>query len=125
MTPVAEVRSLIVKNIAGLAPLKAEHIHSFMNSADPTKTEPIVIISEAPDGGESYGNNNPISIVRQVQLTFYYPKDYKKDMSLIEKQVKLFLRKNRVFCYSDAGHVMTPDTQKVTNTLKFRYKEDI
>lgn len=125
MTPAAYVRSVIDSNIDDIPNLTLEHVHTFMiDPSDNTKDELILVISELVDGGSSYGNDQELNITRQVQLIFYYPPDYEFDMSEIEKSVKQILAKNLIRCFSDAGHVMTPDNQNIINTLKFKYIEE-
>lgn len=127
MTPAAQVVSLIKKNINQFDGLKSEHVHSFMISQeDRTKTDAIIVVSEQPGGRHGYGNGKPIFEKRRLQIEFYYPKNYMKDMEGLEQQIKSFLFAHKYVCYSNAGHVISPDQQNITNTLKFNYqKEDI
>lgn len=124
MTPTAKVVALLqAANIDGL---KAEHIHAFMiDKNDWSNTDCVVRVSELPDGRHEYGNAVPINEDKSVQVDFYYPKNYKQDMDSIERSVKSFLFAHKIRCESDAGHVMTPDNQSITNTLKFNYKEEL
>lgn len=125
MTPAAYVRSVIEAKIDAIPNLSLEHVHTFMiDPNDNTKDELILVISELVDGGSSYGNDQELNIMRQVQLIFYYPPDYEFDMSEIEKSIKQVLFDQRIRCFSDAGHVMTPDNQNIINTLKFKYIEE-
>lgn len=125
MTPAAYILGLINDNIDSIDHLSSEHVHAFMiDPSDNTTTELILVVSELTDDGSDYGNDTEINIIRQVQLTFYYPPDYQYDMTAIEKGVKRVLFSKNIRCFSDAGHVMTPDNQNITNTLKFKYKEE-
>lgn len=125
MTPAAYILGLINDNIDSIDHLSSEHVHAFMiDPSDNTTTELILVVSELTDDGSDYGNDTEINIIRQVQLTFYYPPDYQYDMTTIEKSVKRVLFSKNIRCFSDAGHVMTPDNQNITNTLKFKYKEE-
>lgn len=125
MTPAAYVRSVIEAKIDAIPNLSLEHVHTFMiDPNDNTKDELILVISELVDGGSSYGNDQELNIMRQVQLIFYYPSGYEFDMSEIEKSIKQVLFDQRIRCFSDAGHVMTPDNQNIINTLKFKYTEE-
>lgn len=125
MTPAAYVRSVIESRIDDIPNLSSEHVHAFMiDPSDNTKEDLILVISELVDGGSSYGNDQELDIIRQVQLIFYYPPNYEFDMSEIEKSVKQVLFDQRIRCFSDAGHVMTPDNQNIINTLKFKYTEE-
>lgn len=125
MTPAAYVRSVIEAKIDAIPNLNLEHVHTFMiDPSDNTKEDLILVISELVDGGGSYGNDQELNITRQVQLIFYYPPNYEFDMSEIEKSVKQVLFDQQIRCFSDAGHVMTPDNQNIINTLKFKYTEE-
>jgi hypothetical protein len=125
MTPAAHVRSVIEAKIDAIPNLSLEHVHTFMiDPSDNAKEDLILVISELVDGGSSYGNDQELDITRQVQLIFYYPPNYEFDMSEIEKSVKQVLFDQRIRCFSDAGHVMTPDNQNIINTLKFKYTEE-
>lgn len=125
MTPAAYVRSVIESRIDDIPNLSSEHVHTFMiDPNDNIKEDLILVISELVDGGSSYGNDQELDITRQVQLIFYYPPNYEFDMSEIEKSVKQVLFDQQIRCFSDAGHVMTPDNQNIINTLKFKYTEE-
>lgn len=127
MTPAAKVVTLLKQNVDQLEEIQAKHIHAYMISPqDQTKTEPIIVVQEAPGGRHSYGNGVPIFERRRLQIQFYYPKNYTKDMEAIEHSVRAFLFTKKYICYSNGGHVITPDNQNITNTLKFNYQlEDI
>ncbi|MEY8441800.1 DUF806 family protein [Lactobacillaceae bacterium 24-114] len=124
MTPTAKVVSLLTNNLSVLPGLEEEHIHAFViNKDEVNNKECMVVVSEIPAGSHDFGNNSVIGTYKRIQIDFYYPKDYVGDMDLIEKSVKSFLRTHSIRCYSDAGHVMTPDTENIINTLKFNYLE--
>lgn len=126
MTSASYVRNILADEIEQLPNLSVEHIHAFFIGNDLTNTDPILVITELPDYSQDYGNSRPVSVKKQVQIEFYYPKDYQEDMSAIEQAVKDLLLANDLYCNSDAGHVLTPDTQNIENTLKFIYsKEEI
>ncbi|RRG06376.1 MAG: DUF806 family protein [Lactobacillus sp.] len=126
MTSASYVRNILADEIEQLPNLSVEHIHAFSIGNDSNTTEPILLITELPDYSQNYGNGQPISIKKQAQIEFYYPKDYPEDMEAIESTVKWRLLKHGLYCNSDAGHVLTPDTQNIENTLKFIYtKEEI
>lgn len=125
MTPSAYVVSVINDNIDSIDHLSSEHVHAFMiDPSDNTTTELILVVSELTDDGSNYGNDTELDIIRQVQLTFYYPPDYQSDMAAIEKSIKRVLSTKNIRCFSEAGHIMTPDNQNITNTLKFKYREE-
>lgn len=124
MTPTARVVSLLSSNVDVLPGISVEHIHSFaIDRDDDDDKQCIIVVSEIPAGEHDFGNDSVIGTYRRVQIDFYYPKDYTGDMDLTEKSVESFLRNHRIRCYSDAGHVMTPDTENIINTLKFNYLE--
>lgn len=83
----------------------------------------ILVVSEDSAGEQEYGNDNAISILRRITIQFYYPLDYNGDMALTEKAVKAFLFAQNIRCYVDAGHIMSPDSQNIIQTLKFNYRE--
>lgn len=125
MTPTAKVRKILVDNCKDIPYLNPKHIHSFMiKPNDWSKTDCIVRISELPAGSHEYGNAVPINERKDVQVEFYYPTNYTHDMDLTEKTVKSILLAHKIRCYSDAGHVITPDTANIENTLKFNYTEE-
>ncbi|AGE39588.1 DUF806 family protein [Lactiplantibacillus plantarum] len=122
MTPVAFIKGIIVANINEIPELAVEHIHSFFIPINDTSTdEPIVVISGLPERSQDYGNGIPFQSTKQVQIQFYYPKDYSGDMDAIESGLKQVLLTNDIRCYSDAGQTLTPDSESITNTLKFNY----
>lgn len=128
LTPVAQVVQLIKKNIKIFEPfnLKSEHVYSYgISRNDSTNTDPIVVVSELKRAGHTYGNGAPIYERRRIQITFYYPKDYQGPEEGLEQKLRSFLLEYRYFCYSNAGHVMTPDSQNLTNTLKFNHTKEI
>lgn len=128
LTPVAQVVSLLKKNISLFTDLglKKEHIHAYkISNQDTTTTDPIVVASELPRSGHISGNNIPVLERRRVQLIFYYPLDYEGPEEGLEQAIKSFLLSNNIFCYQNAGHVMTPDSENITNTLKFNFMKEI
>lgn len=121
-TPVADVVSLIRKNASLFSDLNSEHVWPYMvDPDDTTQTEAIVVVSELPRRGHVYGNGIPISERRRIQLTFYYPKNWSGDMEGLENQLSSFLLSYGYYNYSNAGHVITPDGQAITNSLNFNY----
>ncbi|MFC6170355.1 DUF806 family protein [Loigolactobacillus jiayinensis] len=126
MTSASYVKSILVSEIKQLPKLSVEHIHAFSIGNDSNTDDPILLITELPDYSQNYGNGQPISTKKQAQIEFYYPKDYQGDMEAIETAVKWRLLNHGLYCNSDVGHVLTPDTQNIENTLKFIYtKEEI
>lgn len=128
LTPVAQVVSLICSNMDKFEPLglTADHVYPYMIDADEDSTEdPLLVVSELPRKGHEYGNGTPISEQRRVQLTFYYPRDYTGQEEGLEQTLRSFLLTKHFRCYQNAGHVLTPDSQNITNTLKFNYKKEI
>lgn len=106
--------------------LKLDHIYTYMIDKDEqTNTDPIIVISELPRNGHEYGNNIPIYERRRVQLIFYYPKNYMGPEEGLEQKIKNVLRRYGFYCWSNSGHAMTPDSQNITNTLKFNFKKEV
>lgn len=127
-TPVSKIATCLKNNVDKLDPqIKKEHIYGMMISPNErTTTEPIILVTEMSGGHHTYGNNAPILTKGKIQITIYYPKNYREDMESLELSLKAFLLSKKITCYSDAGHVLTPDNQQITNTLKFNFiKEDI
>lgn len=121
-TPVADVVSLIIKNASLFSDLSSEHVWPYMvDPDDDSQTDAIVVVSELPRRGHVYGNGIPISERRRIQLTFYYPKNWSGDMEGLENQLSSFLLSYGYYNYSNAGHVITPDGQAITNSLNFNY----
>lgn len=121
-TPVADVVSLIRENASLFSDLSSEHVWPYMvDPDDDSQTDAIVVVSELPRRGHVYGNGIPISERRRIQLTFYYPKNWSGDMEGLENQLSSFLLSYGYYNYSNAGHVITPDGQAITNSLNFNY----
>ena len=121
-TPVADVISLIRKNASLFSDLSSEHVWPYMvDPDDDSQTDAIVVVSELPRRGHVYGNGIPISERRRIQLTFYFPKNWSGDMEGLENQLSSFLLSYGYYNYSNAGHVITPDGQAITNSLNFNY----
>lgn len=114
-----------MENIEQIPKLSAEHIHTFFVPPNEKSTvDAIIVIEELTNDEADYGNGIKFQSKRKAQLSFYYPPDYTGDMASIEKSVEDILLNHRVRCYSDAGHVLTPDSQNIINTLKFNYIEE-
>ncbi|MFT8392396.1 MAG: hypothetical protein ABF624_00125 [Liquorilactobacillus ghanensis] len=127
MEPAKYIKRILVDNISELTGLSAEHIHAlYIPGTDKTTTEPILVVSEIPDDSADYGNDTPVVKYKRVQIDFRYPKNFMKDMEAIEDSVESLLLSQRVNCFSNAGHILSPDSQNIVNTLKFNYtKEEI
>lgn len=114
-----------MNNVEQITGLSAEHIHTFfIPQNDNPKRDAILVISELSDPGAEYGNGIKFQTEKAVQLQFYYPPDYTDDMQGIEDSVEHTLLSKNIRCYDNAGHVLTPDSQNIINTLKFRYIEE-
>ena len=125
MTPAAYVKSVLVTELNQIPEISVEHVHAFFIPKNETSTdEAIIVISDLPEYGTDYGNDSPYQAIKQVQVQFYYPPDYEADMDVIENEVKQQLLANRIRCFSDAGHIYSPDTKNITNTLKFRFTKE-
>ena len=125
MTPTAKVISLLEDNIDNLPGLISDNIYAYkIDNDNVDNTHGILVVSENSAGEHSFGNNDVLSTKRIIQVEFYYPFDFSEDMDLIEQSVKSFLRANGYKCYLDAGHVMSPDSENIVNTLKFNFFEE-
>lgn len=124
MTPAAKIVGLLADNLDRLTGVTAENLYAYqIDDQNYDTTNVILVVTEDSAGDHEFGNGDVISTIRRVSIQFYYPKDFDDDMAKIEKSVEAFLRTRRIRCYLDAGHVLTPDTQNITNTLKFNYLE--
>ena len=124
MTPAMIVTNLLIDNLDKLPGLTEGNICTYsIDNDNVDDTNLIIVVGESAAGDANYGNNDVISTHRRIQIQFYYPKDYQEDMALIEKTVKAFLRAHGYRCYADAGHIITPDTLNILNTLKFNSQE--
>lgn len=102
--------------------LSLDNVYTFYIDENASFDEVLMLITETVSMGDDYGNNEVLYSNRRIQIDLYYPKDYTEDMTLIERDLKKLLRKNGIYCYSDAGHILTLDSERITNTLKFNFK---
>lgn len=124
MTPTAKIVSLLTNNVDMLIGLKSDNICAYkIDEENVDNTNAILVVSEDADGERDVGNDNILSTVRRVSIMFYYPINYTGDMDLIERTVESFLYAHGIRRYLNAGHILTPDSENITNTLKFNYKE--
>lgn len=124
MTPAAYVYGILADNIDSIPGLKSDDIFTF-DVDDSAGSDVIVLITEEPGMGDDYGNDNILYANKRIQIDFYYPKDYEEDMNALEQSLKKVLRDNGLYCYSDAGHVLSLDSRNITNTLKFNIKMEV
>lgn len=122
MTPAAYIYSIIANNILEVPDLSLDNVYTFYIDENASFDEVLMLITETVSMGDDYGNNEVLYSNRRIQIDLYYPKDYTEDMTLIERDLKKLLRKNGIYCYSDAGHILTLDSERITNTLKFNFK---
>lgn len=122
MTPAAYIYSIIANNILEVPNLSLDNVYTFYIDENASFDEVLMLITETVSMGDGYGNNEVLYSNRRIQIDLYYPKDYTEDMTLIERDLKKLLRKNGIYCYSDAGHILTLDSERITNTLKFNFK---
>ncbi|WP_225439764.1 DUF806 family protein [Ligilactobacillus agilis] len=122
MTPAAYIYSIIANNILEVPNLSLDNVYTFYIDENASFDEVLMLITETVSMGDDYGNNEVLYSNRRIQIDLYYPKDYTEDMTLIERDLKKLLRKNGIYCYSDAGHILTLDSERITNTLKFNFK---
>lgn len=124
MTPTAKIVNLLSENVDVLVGLKPDNICAYkIDEENVDNTNAILVVSEDADGERDVGNDNILSTVRSVSIMFYYPTNYTGDMDLIERTVESFLYAHGIRRYLNAGHILTPDSENITNTLKFNYKE--
>lgn len=124
MTPTARIVALLTNNVDVLVGIRPDNICAYkINEENVNNTNAILVVSEDADGERDVGNDNILSTVRRVSIMFYYPTNYTGDMDLIERTVESFLYAHGIRRYLNAGHILTPDTENITNTLKFNYKE--
>lgn len=125
MTPTARIVGLLSDNVDSLEDILVDNICAYMiDEENVDNTHPILVVSEDNDGQRDMGNNTILSTIKRISIMFYYPINFDGDMDSIEKSVESFLYAYRIRRYLNAGHVMTPDTKNITNTLKFNYKQD-
>ncbi len=125
MTPTARIVGLLSDNVDSLEDILVDNICAYMiDEENVDNTHPILVVSEDNDGQRDIGNNTILSTIKRISIMFYYPINFDGDMDSIEKSVESFLYAHEIRRYLNAGHVMTPDTKNITNTLKFNYKQD-
>ncbi|MFQ9706072.1 MAG: hypothetical protein ACLRX6_03155 [Limosilactobacillus pontis] len=125
MTPTAKIVGLLTDNVDNLVGIKADNICAYkIDEENVDNANAILVVSEDADGEREMGNNDILSTVRHISIMFYYPTNYTGDMDLIEKTVESFLYAHGIRRYLNAGHILTPDTENITNTLKFNYTEE-
>ena len=124
MTPAAKIVGMLQNNVDNFPDILPDNICAYMigeNNVD--NQHVILVVGEDSAGSHEFGNDIVVGTIRRISIQFYYLKNYEKDMGLIENSVESFLRTKRIKCYLNAGHVMTPDSQNITNTLKFNHLE--
>lgn len=125
MTPTAKIVGLLSDNVNQLKDILIDNICAYkIDNENVDNTHAILVVSEDNDGQRSVGNDTILSTIKRVSIMFYYPINFEGDMDLIEKSVESFLFAHGIRRYLNAGHVMTPDTENITNTLKFNYKQN-
>lgn len=125
MTPTAKIVGLLTDNIGKLKGVTPDNICAYkIDNENVDNTNAILVVSEDGDGQRDMGNDIILSTIRRFSIMFYYPINFEGDMDSIEKSVESFLYTQNIRRYLNAGHIMTPDTENITNTLKFTYKED-
>ena len=125
MTPAAYVYNVLASNLESLPQIEIENVYTFYVDDNASPAKPLIRITETVGMGDAYGNNEVLYNYKRVQLDIYYPRDYIQDMNALEQALKQVLRANGIYCYSDAGHVITLDSKNITNTLKFNLKLEV
>ena len=124
MTPTAKIVSLLTNNLDKLTGLKSDNIYAYkIDNENVDNSHVILVVSEDSDGQRDVGNDKILATTKRVSIMYYYPRNFDGDMDLIEKSVESFLYAHRIYRYLNAGHIMTPDTENITNTMKFTYQE--
>lgn len=125
MTPVAKIVGLLTDNVAKLKGVVPDNICAYkIDNENVDNQHVILVVSEDSDGQRENGNNTILTTTKRISIMYYYPINYTGDMDLTEKSVESFLRTQKIYRYLNAGHVITPDTENITNTMKFNYQED-
>lgn len=128
MTPTAKIVGLLSDNTDQLEGIVPDNILAYKYGKDDElqvdQSKVVLVVSEDGDDQRDVGNDIILSTIKRVSIMFYYPNDFADDMDSIEKSVESFLYAKGIRRYLNAGHVPTPDNENITNTLKFRYKEE-
>lgn len=124
MTLASEIRQVIVNSIEKLPNVSSDQIHTFgIKANDWTDDKPVFLITEISNNESGYGDNEATYLQQQAQVQIYYSKDYVGDMDDLENQLKQVMRSDRYYCFSDNGHILTPDDGQLMATLKFNHKK--
>lgn len=122
MTATATVVALLKNNSDQLTNIASTNIHAYsISAADWTDDAPLILVTDIGRSVSLYGNDNVGRELEEIQIQLYYPANYTGDMDMIESALITVLRANKYYCSSNAGHVMTPDTKNILNTLKFKH----
>ena len=125
MTPTAKIVGLLTDNLDKLKEITSDNICAYkIDNENVDDSHVILVVSEDSDGQRDVGNDKILSTTKRVSIMYYYPKNFTGDMDLIEKSVESFLYAHKIYRYLNAGHIITPDTENITNTMKFTYQED-
>lgn len=125
MTPTAKIVGLLTDNLDKLKEITSDNICAYkIDNENVDDSHVILVVSEDSDGQRDVGNDKILSTTKRVSIMYYYPKNFTGDMDLIEKSVESFLYAHKIYRYLNAGHIITPDTENITNTMKFTYQEE-
>lgn len=125
MTPTAKIVGLLTDNLDKLKGITSDNICAYkIDNENVDDSHVILVVSEDSDGQRDVGNDKILSTTKRVSIMYYYPKNFTGDMDLIEKSVESFLYAHKIYRYLNAGHIITPDTENITNTMKFTYQEE-
>lgn len=118
MTIAARLKGVLDK-CDGIAPA---HVYTFnIDEQDRTYNGPVFLITEIMATDDGFGNDDAVISTKQVQLEIYYPKDYTDDMDALERQIVMYLRGYGYRCFSNPGHIISPDNLQIIATYKFNY----
>lgn len=125
MTPTAKIVGLLTDNLDKLKEITSDNICAYkIDNENVDDSHVILVVSEDSDGQRDVGNDKILSTTKRASIMYYYPKNFTGDMDLIEKSVESFLYAHKIYRYLNAGHIITPDTENITNTMKFTYQEE-
>lgn len=121
MTPASKVVALLKANTATLVNIDSSNIHAYkIADSDWVDDTPIILVTEIDVDTYLYGNGVAVKAYDEVQIQFYYPADYDQDMNTIEESLKVVMSNNGYHFFSIGGHAITPDTENIIQTIKFR-----
>ncbi|WP_282803943.1 DUF806 family protein [Secundilactobacillus kimchicus] len=119
MTIAARLKT-VLDVVSGVDP---SHIYTYnIDEQDRTYSGPVFLITEIQAVDDGFGNDDPVTSTKQVQLEIYYPRDYiQNDMDSFEFEIVSALRKRGFRCFANPGRIVSPDNLQLVATYKFNY----